>query len=122
LRLLLEPLEIRCLPATTTTLGLLEPVASVEPNDTLDRAPDLGSLSDAGQAAVIGTLGDGTVGATDVDWYRFTLPQPASITLTTRDQQLHSPLRSVLSLYNNTPFDFGDPSNLMGHRLVAQAD
>ncbi len=118
----LEPLEIRCLPTLNTALGLLEPIPSVEPNDTLDHAQDLGSLSDAGQAAVIGTLGDGAYGATDVDWYRFTLERPVSVTLTTSDGSLKSPFVSVLSLYNNTPFDFGDPYNLIGHRQIAQAD
>src|ERR1043166_5604066 len=121
-RLQVESLESRCLPALLTWPSSLEPVAEVEPNDTLDRAQDLGNLSDNGPFGVRGAIGNGSAGAADVDWYRFTLVRPADVTLGTLDQQLPSPLPSVISLYNTTPFDFSDRFNLLSHRLLAQVD
>ena len=94
-----EELETRDLPSSGTGAGLL-PLVEVEPNDTLDLAQNLGDLSSAGQAAVIGNIGNGATGPTDVDWFQFTLTQAATVTLGTHTPSGGSPLVSVLSLYN----------------------
>src|SRR5262245_57102976 len=94
-RLNLETLETRYLPASLTWLGLLNPVAEVEPNGTLDLAQNLGDLTIAARAEVVGSVGNGAAGAADVDWYRFTLDAPATVHLGTLDQQAGSSLVSV---------------------------
>jgi hypothetical protein len=121
-RLHLEPLELRSLPSVTSWPGLLNPAPETEPNDTLALAGKLGDLSITGRAEAVGTIGQGLAGASDVDWYTFKLTQPAAVTLATLDRQGGSPLVSVLSLYNNDVFDFADPYDRIGHRLVAQDD
>lgn len=123
-RLLLEELESRHLPSGVGLPGLL-PVPEVEPNDTLDLAQDLGDISITGQAAVVGTLAAATPGSGDVDWFQFTLSSPARVTLPTQVPDGAGPvvpLGSVLSLYNNDPFNFFDPANTTGHRLLDQAE
>ena len=51
-----------------------------------------------------------------MDFYQFTLDQPAHVDLTTLDRQGGSPLVSVLTLYDS------DPQDMLGHRLLAQDD
>src|SRR5262245_13390208 len=115
-RLGLEALEIRFLPAATTWPGLSNPVAEVEPNDTLARAQDLGDFTTQRLAEIVGKVGNGPAGAADMDWYRFTLDAPAYIHISTLARQGGSSLNSVLSLYNSDdPFDFGDPYSLLFH-------
>ncbi len=89
-------------------------------NQTLDLAYNLGDLTAAEQAEAQGTIGNGVAGAADVNWYSFTLTGPASVTLTTPTTSSAQTLPSVLSLYNSDPFDFADPYDLLGHRLLAQ--
>src|SRR4051812_34900031 len=85
----LEPLEARIVLS-----GVLAPVAEAEANNTLDQAQLLGELTTSAGVNVVrlngsdslaeihGTIGNGTAGAADVDWYRFTLTQATSVALT----------------------------------------
>src|SRR5205085_3183268 len=66
-----------------------------------------------------GTIGNGTAGAADVDWYRFTLTQATTVTLT--GTPLAGQAGPVLSLYNNDPNNALDLYDPLGHRLLAQA-
>src|SRR5205085_10209370 len=80
-RLELEALETRNL--LTAIVGpLLVPLAAPDTNDTLDQAVALGDLSSTPVVQVNGEVGDSASGPADVDWYRFTLDQPATVTLT----------------------------------------
>jgi hypothetical protein len=115
-----EVLETRQLLAATTWPGLLQPVAVTGAHETLDRAWTLGDLSNTPQAAAVGTLGSGPAGAADVNWYSFSLDTPARVVVTTPDQQVPGAATTVLGLYNNDPFDFTDPYDLIGHRLLVQ--
>jgi methionine-rich copper-binding protein CopC len=91
---------------------------SVEPNETIDQAQDLGVLSQPAEA--LGSIGNGPAGAADVTWYHFKLVDPARVDLDISTPAGDPPFASVLSLYNNDPQDFGDPYDLDGHRLLAQ--
>src|SRR3989442_2358229 len=82
-RLHVETLETRCLPSVTTWPGFLNPAPETEPNDTLDHALNLGNLSVTPRAEAVGTIGDGTAGPADVDWFSFQLDRAANVTLTT---------------------------------------
>src|SRR5262249_52826738 len=64
----------------------------------------------------VGTIGNGSAGPADVDFYQFTLGQAARVRLTTLDRQGGSPLVSVLRLYNT------DPPDPAGYRLLAPDD
>src|SRR5262249_34230367 len=83
--------------------------------------------STAGQAGVVGAVGNSPAGAADVDWYQFTLTAAAHVHLATIDQGTGSTLVSVLGLYNTDPPSYldgcyGDPYDPLGHRLLAQSD
>src|SRR5438477_366957 len=97
-RFQLEELEARNLLSVTSSAPLLA-LVEAEPNDTLDVAQHLGDLKSAGQIAVLGTVGNGVTGATDVDWFQFTLSRAATVTLGTHDPA-GSSLVGVLGLYN----------------------
>jgi methionine-rich copper-binding protein CopC len=117
-RLYFEELEPRDVPAVTSWPGLTHPVVEAEGNDTLNLANDLGSAS--GRLEAVGTVGTGAAGAADVDWYKFTLTQAATVRLTTLDRQGGSALVSVLGLYGRNPTD---PTNFSYQfRLIAQDD
>src|SRR5262249_38672162 len=79
-----EPLEGRNLPSALPPAPDLVPLHEVEPNDTLDLAQqvDLTSTEPAvpGQAVAVGAIGIRAAGG-DVDWYRFSLTQPSTVTL-----------------------------------------
>ncbi len=117
-----EPLEGRSLPSAAAWPGLACPLAAVEPDDTFDAAADLGALSAPGRVEAVGNLGDGFAGPGDVDAFRFTLTQPAAVTLTTLDRAGGSPLVSTLRLYSNDVRDAGNPQSWVDHRLLAQDD
>ncbi len=128
-RLHVETLEPRSLPAAPGWAGLLHPVAEAEPNDTLDRAQDLGDISLTSRAEVVGNIGQGAAGAADVDWYQFELAAPTDVHLATLDSQGGSSLVSVLSLYNSDPLPpaaandpYTDTFDPLHHRLLAQDD
>ena len=104
-----------------------------KPNNTLNLATDLGHFGSAGQTAVDATIGDTSADPADVDWYQFTLDEPAAVHLTLHGTSAAAPFTGVISLYNNDEFDFGladDPlsSNFgdlaapNGHRLLARTD
>jgi len=120
-RLSLETLEPRTLPANNSLTAGLAPILETEPNDTIDQAQSLGNLNTQGQVTVDGTIGRGTSGAADIDWYRFTLQNASAVSLLTRAAQPQRPFASILSLYGST-----EPANgLAGqapYRLLAQDD
>jgi hypothetical protein len=120
--LLLETLETRNLPAVISSPMLVEPVAALGTNLTLDQAQGLGDLSVAGQLRIQGTIGDGTGANGQVNWYSFTLDGPALVTLSTADQGASDPLVSELSLYATDTDQTNDPYVPLGYRLIAQAD
>jgi methionine-rich copper-binding protein CopC len=91
------------------------------PNSTADQALVLGDLSIDPQAQASGNIGNGPAGAADVEWYSFTLDGPATVNLDLHPQGSSHPLDGVLSLYADDPFDFGDPYDSNGYRLMVQA-
>jgi hypothetical protein len=107
-RLAVEALEDRSLPSVTSWPGLTNPVLSVEPNDTLDVAQGLGALSGNVQVGAVGTIGDGSAGAADVDWYSFSLAGTANVSLKTLARLGGSSLNSVLTLYTSDGFNFNE--------------
>lgn len=119
----METLETRLVPAPFTWTGTFPAKAEVEPNDTLNRAQDLGHLTQQGQVGVVGTIAEDPTGRSGaVDWYQFTLTAPADVHLATLDKAGGSRLVSVLSLYNSDAFDFTDNLDPLQHRLLAQDD
>ena len=90
------------------------------PNETLDAAIELGHLSAGTEVEEHGSLGNGPAGAADVEWYTFTLDRPTLIISKLGRQQGDSSFQGVLSLFNNDPYDFGDPYDPDGHRLLDQ--
>lgn len=92
----------------------------VAPNETIDRAQDLGTLYQP--AEVLGSIGDGPAGAADVTWFHFNLAGPARVDVEMSTPAGDPPFASVLSLYNNDPQDYGDLYDLDGHRLLAQVE
>jgi len=121
-QLRLEGLETRQLLAVSPLAMGATPIMEVEPNDTLDLAQCLGDLSGSSSADVLGTIGNGPAGAADVDWYSFTLDRAASVHLDVNSQSTSPDFHGVLSLYNSDPYDFQDPYDPIGHRLMEQDD
>jgi hypothetical protein len=111
--LYVESLEERSLPSVTAGPSLLPP-----PHDTLDQAQALGFLTSSQPLAVNGTIGREAIGGAQVDWYSFTLDSPEQVTLTVSGKGF----AGVVSLYNNTPYETGDPYARLGTRLLAQDD
>jgi methionine-rich copper-binding protein CopC len=117
----LESLEARRLPAGSPVSASIVKLAEVEPNDTLDVSQALGDLSALTGVEVTGQVGDGQGGASDVDWYRFTIDGASRVSLKAATTTGRSGFESVLSLYNDDPGDSGDPYDPIGHRLLEQA-
>ena len=92
------------------------------PNETLDQAIDLGNMSSGNEILDHCSLGDGPAGAADVQWYSFTLNQPARVTSELKGGEQSSSFQGILSLFNNDPWDFGDQFDVDGHRLLDQVD
>ncbi len=106
----LEPLEERFLLSGT-------PIPDLGGNATLDQSQALGTLSTP--LTVVGAITNTTANPAEVDWYTFDLAQPATVTL--RASAAAGQPAPVVSLYNSDPFDFADPYDPLGNRLVAQA-
>ncbi len=111
-------LERRQLPAALAIPASIVPVAQVHPGETVDTAGDLGALDRTSR--VTGTIGEGPAAGADVDWYHFSLGRPTHVTVTLGPGGRVGAFGGVLSLYNEDPFDFGDPLSPLGHRLTAQ--
>jgi len=116
-----ESLEARSLLSASGTNGLGGSQGLADPNSTVDQAQVLGDLSIDPQVQADGTIGNGPALAADVAWYSFTLDGPATVDLDLHPQGSSHPLDSVLSLYTDDPFDFGDPYDPSGYRLMVQA-
>jgi methionine-rich copper-binding protein CopC len=108
----IEALEARWLPSGWPL--------DVEPNETIDQAHDLGTLSQPARAS--GSIGNGPSGAADVAWYHFSLADSARVELVLGIPSGDTPFASVLSLYNSDPQDYSDPYDLDGHRVLAQVE
>ena len=57
-----------------------------------------------------------------MEWYSFTLDGPARVTGELLRQDQASSFNGVLSLFNNDPYDFMDPYDADGYRLLDQVD
>ena len=125
--LFVEPLEIRSVPSATSWPGLASPLTAAEPDSTPELARDLGLLSAAGRAEVVGALGEGNEGPADVDWFRFTLDGPATVNVATLNELGGSSLVTTLELFADAPAGpspLGSgrrarPSSAVRHTLVA---
>lgn len=102
----IEHLEVRNLPSAIPLADLTIVVAEAEPNNTLDRANDLGLLA---RTLVTGTINDD---GADVDWFVFTLSEPSTITLKST--------AGTIGLYNSSYGDFNDRLDPIGPRQLAQ--
>lgn len=141
--LLVEALETRALPNANLWAALVPSVPEVEGNDTLDAGAANDALTlrlvNVPNTAVIraarawGTVGNGAYGASDVDWYSFTVgPNPVSVTLTLSARN-GSGFSGVLGLYNHDPDALlpsdpldptsapNDPFDPLGYRQLTQA-
>jgi hypothetical protein len=92
------------------------------PNETVTAAYELGNMSTAIKVEEFGSIGNGPAGGADVQWYTFTLDQPALIVSKLERQQNNSSFEGALSLFNNDPYDFYDPYDADGYRLLDQVD
>ena len=92
------------------------------PNETLNAAFELGHLGTGMNVDESGSIGNGPAGGAGVEWYTFTLDQPALIISKLARQQNDTSFEGVLSLFNNDPNDWGDPYDADGHRLLDQVD
>ena len=119
-RLEVEQLDTRCLMSTAGVSSGLAPLLEFEPNDTLDVAQQLSVANLTGEVVLLGTIGNGATGKADVDWSTFTLDQAAHVHLSVMGQ--YGAPSPILGLYNSDLYDFGDPFNSTGHRLMAQAE
>ena len=118
--LCLEALESRDLLSAVPSPSLPLRLTEVEPNDTINLAQPLGDLSTTSAVQVQGAIGNSPAGAADVDWYSFTLDQPAAVTFTALNRAGTHPA-VTLSLYANDPYDSGDPYSLFGYLMLEQA-
>jgi hypothetical protein len=116
-RLRMESLEGRSLLAT---LLPAVPLTGPVPNETLDQAINLGDLSNGQEVAVPGSIGNGPYGGADVEWYGFTLDHAMLIDAALAQASQGGAFQGLLSLYNNDPWDFQDPYNPDGYRLLEQ--
>jgi hypothetical protein len=92
------------------------------PNETLDQAVELGTINSGTEVVGQGSLGTGPAGAADVEWYSFVLDQPARIASELSRGAPTPSFRGVLNLFNNDPWDSGDPYDADGHRLLDQVE
>jgi methionine-rich copper-binding protein CopC len=113
----IESAELRCLLSAAWPT-----VSEFVPNDTLDLAVELFELRDAVSAQRTGVIGDSEQLEADVDWYQFTLEQASRVTISAKNVAGNRQPPVALSLFNSTPFEFDDPFNRLGHRLLVQAE
>ena len=104
--------------ALLTASAPLAPILTVEPNETIDMAQDLGTLTQPVGAQ--GSIGNGPDGAADVTWYHFHLDDATRVNLEVTTPAGNPPFASVLSLYNSDPQDYADLYYLDGYRLLSQ--
>src|SRR5262249_28681171 len=115
----IERLEARSLMAASPGASF-----GVVPHETLDQSIELGHISPGVSLQEMGSIGDGPDGAADVGWVNFTRDGPALVHFEVSRQDPASSFNGVLSLFNNDPtsYDFGDPYDADGHRLLEQVD
>ena len=92
-----------------------------EPNDTIDAAHDVGTAATGLPKEIVGTIGDGVDYSSDIDWYQFSLNDPAQVRLTAQPNELGSNSPIVLTLYTSH-FNNYDPTNSLGHWLLGQSE
>ncbi len=114
-RLLVEELESRQLLSANWSIPPL-PIVASGTNLTLDQAQNFGVLGSNQLVGAFGTIGNKSVGVSEVDFYSFTLTQATQVQIATPDHQFGSHFVSELSLFDT------DPQDPMGNRLIAQAD
>jgi hypothetical protein len=112
----LEFLEPRTLPTNNALAP--GPILEMEPNDTIDQAQSLGNLNTPGRAEIDGTIGRGSSGRSDVDWYEFSLDHASAISVVTRAGSL----ASMLSLYGSSSREASGMRAESAFRLLAQDD
>jgi hypothetical protein len=113
----MESLEGRSL---LTALLPAVPLTGPVPNETLDQAINVGGLSTGQVVALPGSIGNGPFGGADVEWYSFTLDHSMLIDAALNQASQGGAFQGILSLYNNDPWDFQDPYNPDGYRLLEQ--
>ncbi len=118
----LEILERRQLLSNYTGSIAYQLFTEVDPNDTLDLAQNVSTLSQTTPIRVTGTIGGPPGEVADADWYRFVLATPSKVCLTALAPDDSDAVNAVLSLYSEDPFDFSDYYTPLGHRLLAQDD
>lgn len=96
-------------PASVSSSSPLIP----DTGDTILEALDLGALTAGMTIEQVARVGDSPAAGADVDWYTFTLSESMRLDV--------SATTGVLSLYHADPFNFNDPLNWLGHRLLTQA-
>ncbi len=112
-----EFLEVRALLNASPSLA---PMLTVEPNETIDLAQDLGTLTQP--VGVLGSIGNGPAGAADVTWFHFHLDDASRVDFRVNTPAGSPPFASVLSLFNDDPQDFSDPYDVDGYRLLTQVE
>ena len=113
-------MEVRNLLAATWA-GLLSPTVDAKPNDTLDVAQVVGTVSGDHNVEIVGTIGGGSDFSSDVDWFRFNLDQAGTVQLDAlaNDDGVNSSV--VLTLYGDQ-IPFYDPNLSLGHRLLGRRE
>lgn len=106
-----EPLEIRAVLTQVAVGGTIAEGADVP--DVLVAARELGEFAGVVSLGVDGQIGNGSAAGADVDWYRFSLAAPGRVSLRSAS--------AVLTLYNDNPYNFGDPYTLLGRRQLGQS-
>ncbi len=122
-RLTVESLEIRNLLSATWP-GLLNPHVEAEPNNTLDVAQDIGSVSRGAAAGFVGTIGDiesRSDSSTDVDWFSFTLASAGRVQVTALPDADGATSPVVLTLYGDQLAEF-DPAVPLQHQLLGRQE
>ena len=116
----IESLEQRSLPSG---IGLADPqpVLDAEPNNTIDAAQQVGTVTTAAPAELVGMIGDHSGYSADVDWYQFSLTDNAQVQLAARPTANGSNSPVVLTLYTSHFTEY-DPTNQLGHWLLAQSE
>lgn len=120
-RALAESLEVRKLLSADVWPSLQNPRAEMEPNETLDAAQDVGTVTRESSAELIGRVGHGTDLSNDVDWFRFRLEAATRVQITSVENASGFDAPLVLTLYGDQ-FAGVDPLLPLPHRLLGRSE